>query len=64
MTQEDLAALAELDRPYISLMEVGRKQPTLSVLYKLSVALGLGFGTFIGRVEQRYQTAPRSKEDQ
>ena len=58
LTQEDLAARAELDRPYVSLIEVGRKQPTLSVLYKLASALELPFGDFMARVERRYLTAP------
>lgn len=58
LTQEDLAARAELDRPYISLIEVARKQPTLSVLYRLSAALELPLGTFMARVERRYLSVP------
>jgi transcriptional regulator with XRE-family HTH domain len=41
LTQEDLAGRMEIDRPYVSLIEVGRKQPTLSVLYKLARGLEL-----------------------
>lgn len=55
LTQEDLAGRAELDRPYISMIEVARKQPTLSVLYRLAVALELSLTVFMRRVEQRYQ---------
>jgi len=54
LTQEDLAGRCELDRPFISLIEVGRKQPTISVLYKISAALELTFGEFCDRVETRY----------
>ncbi|RYE43856.1 MAG: XRE family transcriptional regulator [Hyphomicrobiales bacterium] len=54
LTQEDLAGRCELDRPYISLIEVARKQPTLSVLYKLAEALELPLGEFMGRVQDRY----------
>lgn len=54
MTQEDLAGKCEIDRPYISLMEVGRKQPTLSVLYRLSAGLNLSLSIFMRRVERRY----------
>lgn len=57
LTQEDLAGRCELDRPYISLIEVARKQPTLSVLYRLSEALELPFGSFLGRVQERYLRA-------
>ena len=55
LTQEDLAGRCELDRPYISLIEVGRKQPTLSVLFKLATGLDLSLGLFMRRVERRYQ---------
>ncbi len=32
LTQEDLAGAVELDRPYITMIESARKQPTISVL--------------------------------
>ncbi|MFG6431860.1 helix-turn-helix domain-containing protein [Roseateles sp. LYH14W] len=54
LTQEDLAGRCDLDRPFISLIEVGKKQPTISVLYRLSSALELSFAEFAGRVESRY----------
>lgn len=54
LTQEDLAGRAQLDRPYISLIEIARKQPTLSVLYKLAAALECTLATFAERVEKRY----------
>ena len=40
-TQEDLVGSAGLGRPYISLIEVGKKQPTLSVLLRLAQGLDL-----------------------
>lgn len=54
LTQEDLADRSDLDRPYISLIEVGRKQPTISVLYRIAAALELTFGEFCVRVDNRY----------
>ena len=54
-TQEDLAGRCELDRPYLSLIEVGKKQPTLSVLHKLAAGLDLSLGVFMRRVERRYE---------
>jgi transcriptional regulator with XRE-family HTH domain len=54
LTQEDLAGRCDIDRPFISLIEVGRKQPTISVLYKIAGALELTFGEFCHRIETRY----------
>ncbi|MDO8775725.1 MAG: helix-turn-helix transcriptional regulator [Burkholderiaceae bacterium] len=54
-TQEDLAGKCELDRPYISLIEVGKKQPTISVLLRIAHGLGLTLGVFMQRVERRYE---------
>jgi transcriptional regulator with XRE-family HTH domain len=59
-TQEDLAGRCELDRPYISLIEVGRKQPTISVLYSLSRGLGLSFGDFADRIDRRLKKQLRA----
>lgn len=53
-SQEDLAGHCQLDRPYISLIEVGRKQPTLSVLLRLAEGLQSPLADFMGRVQQRY----------
>lgn len=61
-TQEDLAGRCELDRPYISLIEVGRKQPTISVLLKLANGLGLTLEEFSGRVERRYLKSVRASK--
>lgn len=54
LSQEDLAGICQLDRPYISLIEVGRKQPTLSVLLRLADGLQYSLADFMGRVQQRY----------
>jgi transcriptional regulator with XRE-family HTH domain len=63
LSQEDLAGHAQLDRPYISLIEVGKKQPTISVLYAIALALDLTFEEFARRVEKRYSkvTGPRGR---
>jgi transcriptional regulator with XRE-family HTH domain len=54
LTQEDLAGRADIDRPYVSMIEVGRKQPTLSVLYKLAKGLDFTLAELADRVEKRY----------
>ena len=64
-SQEDLAGHCQLDRPYISLIEVGRKQPTLSVLLRLAEGLQYPLADFMGRVQRRYlleKAAMRSEE--
>ena len=40
LTQEDLAALAEVDISYLSRMERGKANPSVEVLAKLAKALG------------------------
>lgn len=40
LSQQDLALEAELDRTYISLLERGLRQPTLTTLVVLADALG------------------------
>jgi len=60
-SQEDLAGASELDRPYISVMEVGKKQPTLSVLFRLAEALGLSFEELAARIERRYKRELRAR---
>lgn len=41
MTQEQLGLEADLRRTFISLLELGQQQPTLTTLVKLSLALKL-----------------------
>ena len=53
-SQEDLAGHCQLDRPYISLIEVGRKQPTLSVLLRLAEGLQYTLSEFMAAVQERY----------
>jgi predicted transcriptional regulator len=62
LTQEDLAGRCEIDRPFISLMEVGRKQPTISVMYRVASALELRFAEFCDRVDNRYRRRLRRGE--
>lgn len=55
-SQEELAGRMDVDRPYLSLIEVGKKQPTISVLFRLATALDLSFEEFARRIEVRYRT--------
>lgn len=61
LTQEDLAGRCDLDRPYISLIEVARKQPTLSVLWRLADGLELDASELMHRLKHRYNRAAASR---
>jgi transcriptional regulator with XRE-family HTH domain len=41
MTQEDLAGACEMDRSYLSEIENGHKNPSVSVLLKIAEALSI-----------------------
>jgi transcriptional regulator with XRE-family HTH domain len=62
MSQEDLAGLCEIDRPYISLIEVARKQPTLSVLWRIAIGLDWRLSELMRHVEDRYALEERVRK--
>jgi len=41
MTQEALGLEADVQRNFVSLIELGQNQPTITTLFKLSTALGV-----------------------
>lgn len=51
MTQEILAFEADLQRNYISLLELGTNQPTIATIFKLSKALKIEPNQLIKLVE-------------
>lgn len=55
LTQEDLAGAVELDRPYITMIESARKQPTISVLWRLAAGLQLSAADLAARIDDKYQ---------
>lgn len=59
LSQDDVAHQANLDRGYISRLEAGKKNPSLSVLYGLATALKLSLVELSGRVDDRYQATLR-----
>jgi transcriptional regulator with XRE-family HTH domain len=52
LSQESLALSANVDRTFVSQMERGIRQPTLTTLCKLSDALGIQPSTLVARVEK------------
>jgi transcriptional regulator with XRE-family HTH domain len=53
LSQEKLAEYCDLDRTYISLLERGLRQPTITTLFKLSTALNIKPSAFVEIVELR-----------
>ncbi|WP_081332225.1 helix-turn-helix domain-containing protein [Burkholderia cepacia] len=59
LTQETLAFAVNLDRTYISLLEQGRRSPTLDTVAALCRGLGFSIAEFLSIVESRLAPAPR-----
>lgn len=51
MTQEKLGFEADLRRTYVSILELGQQQPSLSSILKIAKALGCSGQALIGAVE-------------
>ncbi len=51
MSQEELAARANLHPTYISLLERNKKSPTLDSLFRICKALGISASSLIARLE-------------
>lgn len=52
LTQEDLAFAAGVDRTFIGLLETGKRQPSLSVIWALAQALGRTPQSLVARVSE------------
>jgi transcriptional regulator with XRE-family HTH domain len=55
LRQEDLAGMCRVDRAYISLIERGRNEPSISKIFELCEAMTISPAEFIGMVEEEYQ---------
>lgn len=53
LSQEEVAARAEIDRSYLSQLEHDKKSPTLDLLFRVCKAIGIKTSTLIARVERR-----------
>jgi len=53
VSQENLAFLSGLDRTYISLLERGKRQPTLTSLFSISKALDMTLVEFTTALEKK-----------
>ncbi len=53
LTQEQLALEADVQRNFISLIETGRNQPTISTITKLARALGMKASALVAEAEKQ-----------
>ena len=53
ISQEKLAEVSNLDRSFISLLECGRKQPSLITIFQLAKALNLSASKILSLVEEK-----------
>lgn len=51
LSQEKLAEYCDLDRTYISLLERGQRQPTITTIFKLAKALNIKPSALIEKIE-------------
>lgn len=49
LSQEDLALEAGIDRTFVSLLERGQRQPTLTTLFRLAKVLEVSPATLVSR---------------
>lgn len=61
LTQEDLAGRIEIDRPYVTLLEAGTKQPSISVLWRIAMGLELTVSELAALVDKRLVGLPKVK---
>lgn len=55
-SQQTLAYESEVDRAFISLLESGRKQPSLTTIWALATALGTPVSVLLQQVEGKLDT--------
>lgn len=61
LSQERLALDAGVDRTFVSQIERGIRQPSLTTIWKLAEALGMAASTLVQRTEMAGGAAPRKK---
>jgi len=62
MSQESLALEAGVQRNFISLIETGQNQPTISTIVKLARALGIKASELVAEAERESQVAGHGRK--
>lgn len=60
LTQEQLGFQANVERKFISLIELGHNQPTVRIIFKLATALNTTPSHMLALVEQAIQAQTKS----
>ncbi|NQX45486.1 helix-turn-helix transcriptional regulator [Paenibacillus tritici] len=61
MSQEDLAHECNVDRSYISMIEVGRNEPSVSKIFDLCKGLNIKPSDFFKLIEVEYEKVRESE---
>lgn len=61
LSQESLAFDAEMDRNYLSLLELGRNSASIKTIFKLAPALGVTVAEFMAEVEAEANEKPATR---
>lgn len=54
ISQEELAGWAGLERSYLSLVENGKRMPSVEILFRLAAAFGIRPGTLFSEIERNW----------
>lgn len=54
ISQEELAFRSDVDRTYVSRLERGTRQPTITTMISIGLALGIPSAVLMQEVEERY----------
>ncbi|MGG4414313.1 helix-turn-helix domain-containing protein [Brevibacillus agri] len=61
LSQEDLAGLCQVDRSYISMIEVGRNEPSASKIFELCEGLKIKPSDFFRLLEAEYENLKKNE---
>lgn len=61
LSQEELAFRADVDRTFVSRLERGIRQPTITTLFGLAEALGTSASVLVHEAEAEYSRAKQRK---
>ena len=62
-SQDDLADRMDVSTPYISMLESGKRYPSIEMLVRIAIALGVSPGAMLDQIAERYvRDAARSPE--
>lgn len=57
LSQEKVAELSGLDRTYISLIERGKRQPTIQTIFKIANALEVSPSEIIKTIQEKHENS-------